>query len=66
MPPKIRELIAELERNGFINRGGKGSHRNYFHPKCSKVVTISGKTGNDALRYQIKEVKEAVREVKSK
>jgi len=28
MPPKIRELIAELERNGFTNRGGKGSHRN--------------------------------------
>jgi hypothetical protein len=24
MPPKIRELIAELERNGFTNRGGKG------------------------------------------
>lgn len=28
MPPKVRELIAELERNGFTNRGGKGSHRN--------------------------------------
>lgn len=23
MPPKIRELIAELERHGFKNRGGK-------------------------------------------
>jgi predicted RNA binding protein YcfA (HicA-like mRNA interferase family) len=66
MPPKIRELIAELERSGFLNRGGKGSHRNYFHPKCSKIVGISGKMGNDAKRYQIKEVKEAVNEVKSK
>jgi predicted RNA binding protein YcfA (HicA-like mRNA interferase family) len=66
MPPKIRELIAELERNGFTNRGGKGSHRNYFHPLCSKIVTISGKTGNDAQKYQIKQVKEAIDEVKSK
>lgn len=66
MPPKIRELIAELERNGFTNRGGKGSHRNYFHPLCSKIVTISGKTGSDAQKYQIKEVNEAVKEVKSK
>jgi len=66
MPPKIRELIAELERNGFTNRGGKGSHRNYTHPLCSKIVTISGKEGNDAQKYQIKQVKEALDEVKSK
>lgn len=66
MPPKIRELIEDLERWGFSNRGGKGSHRNYFHPLCSKVVTISGKVGSDAQRYQIKQVKDAIREVKSK
>ena len=33
MPPKIRELISDLERSGFIDRGGKGSHRNFVHPK---------------------------------
>lgn len=54
MPPKIRELVAELERCGFTNRGGKGSHRNYEHPKCSRIVTISGKAGIDAQKYQIK------------
>jgi hypothetical protein len=31
MPPKIRELIAKLERAGFVNRGGHGSHRNFVH-----------------------------------
>lgn len=66
MLPKIRELIAELERNGFTIRGGKGSHRNYLHPLCSKSVTMSGKVGKDALRYQIKEVRDAIKEVKSK
>ncbi len=66
MPPKIRELIAELERNGFINRGGKGSHRNFRHPFCSKIVRLSGKTGVDAKDYQLKQVREALEELKRK
>lgn len=65
MPPKIRELIAELERNGFINRGGSGSHRNYEHPKGEKV-TISGKLGSDAKKYQEKLVKNSLEKVKGK
>jgi predicted RNase H-like HicB family nuclease len=28
VPPKIRELIADLQAAGFVDRGGKGSHRN--------------------------------------
>lgn len=52
MPRKIRELIRDLERAGFMNRGGKGDHRNFVHPKVSKPVTISGKTGDDAREYQ--------------
>lgn len=66
MPPKIKQLIAELERNGFVNRVGKGSHRNFKHPKCKEPVRISGKTGDDAKIYQIKQVKEAIDEVKGK
>ena len=64
MPPKIRELIAELERNGFANRAGKGSHRNYYHRLCSKIVTISGAEGADSRRYQMKQVAAAIEEVK--
>lgn len=65
MPPKIKELIAELERNGFTNRGGKGSHRNYEHFSGFRV-TISGKSGDDARNYQEKLVKEAIIKVKNK
>ena len=65
MPPKVRELIAELERNGFINRGGKGSHRNFEHP-LGKRVTISGKPGDDARKYQEKLVKNSLKKVKGK
>ena len=62
MPKKIRELIAMLEKSNFSNRGGKGSHRNYLHPSGVKV-TISGKLGSDALRYQEKEVNSKIAEV---
>jgi len=62
MPRKIRELIGDLERAGFINRGGTGSHRNFKHPKGIKI-TISGGPGKDAKRYQKRELLKAIREV---
>ncbi len=63
MPPKIRELVRDLENAGFQNRGGKGSHRNYVHPKISKPITITGKLSADAKHYQIKAVKGALEEL---
>lgn len=61
MPRKIRQLIADLEQAGFVNRGGKGSHRNFVHPK-GPHVTISGKPGADAHRYQEKQVRQQIEE----
>lgn len=63
MPPKIRELIKQLEKAGFKNRGGKGSHRNFLHEK-GLAITISGKPGDDAKMYQKKEVKRKIAESK--
>lgn len=65
MPPKIRELIAELERNGFVNRGGKGSHRNFEHHSGLRV-TISGKAGDDAQKYQVRLVRDSIRKLDRK
>jgi predicted RNA binding protein YcfA (HicA-like mRNA interferase family) len=62
MPRKVRQLIKDLENAGFINRGGKGSHRNYLHPS-GVVITISGKLGDDAKPYQEKMVKQKIREI---
>ncbi|MDO8724229.1 MAG: type II toxin-antitoxin system HicA family toxin [Syntrophales bacterium] len=61
MARKIRQLIKDLEEAGFINRGGKGSHRNYMHPK-GVAVTISGKLGDDAKHYQEKEIEVKIKE----
>lgn len=65
MPPKVRELIGELERAGFMDRGGKGSHRNFVHPKVAKPITISGTPGDHAKQYQIRAVKRAIEESRS-
>ena len=65
VPQKVKELVVELERAGFVNRGGKGSHRNFVHPRVFKPITISGALGDDAKHYQVRAVKRAVEESKS-
>ena len=62
MPKKIRELIRDLKKAGFVDRGGKGSHRNFTHSQGAKI-TLSGSPSHDAKRYQERDVEKAVREV---
>jgi len=59
----VREPIRDLELAGFVDRGGKGSHRNFKHRRGIKI-TISGNLGDDAKRYQERDVKKAIRESK--
>ena len=59
MPRKVRQLISDLEQAGFVNRGGKGSHRNFLHPKGLRV-TLSGGAGDDAKHYQERDVRRAL------
>ncbi|MBD2205531.1 type II toxin-antitoxin system HicA family toxin [Calothrix sp. FACHB-1219] len=63
MPKKIRELKQMLIQAGFTELPGKGSHTNWIHPLYHGKVTISGKDGSDAKRYQEKEVKQAIESV---
>ena len=63
MPRMIRELVADLKAAGFGNRGGKGSHRNYEHASGVRV-TVSGRSGDDAMRYLGKDVKAAIKKSK--
>jgi predicted RNA binding protein YcfA (HicA-like mRNA interferase family) len=65
VPRKIRQLVADLEKAGFILvGGGKGSHRKFRHPKFSGSLILSGQSGDDAKHYQEKQVRNAVREAK--
>lgn len=61
MPKKIRELIQDLQQAGFYEiPGGKGSHRKFTHTNYAGAVTLSGKLGDDAKRYQEMQIKQAI------
>ncbi len=64
MPIKIKKLKAALSRAGFYSRSAKGSHTIWRHPGLPNVrVTLSGKDGNDAQEYQIKDVQDALKQL---
>ncbi len=52
-------MIKDLEMAGFVNRGGRGSHRNFIH-ESGIVVTLSGNLGDDAKPYQEKAVRQKI------
>jgi predicted RNA binding protein YcfA (HicA-like mRNA interferase family) len=63
MPRKIRQLVSDLERAGFVlTSGGKGSHRKFQHPKIPGSLILSGQSGDDVKHYQEKQVRTAIRE----
>lgn len=66
MPKKIRELKAILRKAGFTcaPKRGKGSHSLWFHPLLPYPINLAGNDGDDAQRYQEKDVNDAVRELK--
>ena len=49
---------------GFVNRGGKGSHRNFIHVS-GIVLTIAGNLGDDAKPYQEKLVRQKIKEAQN-
>ena len=64
MPRKVRELVVDLERAGWVLApGGKDSHRKFAHVRSTRKVVLSGASGADAHHYQEKLVKAAIREV---
>ncbi|OCQ96873.1 hypothetical protein BCD64_14835 [Nostoc sp. MBR 210] len=58
MPRKIRELKAQIAREGFIylSKRGKGSHERWRHPLLGKTLTIPGKDGDDVPLYLEKQL----------
>lgn len=58
MPRKVRQLRADLKKAGFVSRSGKGSHTFWEHPNFPDLATtISGHDGDDAEKYQEREVR---------
>lgn len=66
MPKKIRDLKAMLRQAGWqLVAGGKGSHSKWQHGAVQRVIILSGNDGDDAKRYQEKDIARAVREAQT-
>ncbi|MCW6049962.1 type II toxin-antitoxin system HicA family toxin [Lyngbya sp. CCAP 1446/10] len=64
---KVRDIIKQIEADGWYLARTRGSHRQYKHPTKSGLVTVPGKpsddlaigTSNNILKQaQLREVKE--------
>lgn len=67
MPPKIRKLKADLKKAGFVYRPAKGSHTVWYDPSDPEnEVTFSGHDGDDAKKYQEKDVRNALKRAKER
>ena len=66
MPRKIRALLKDLRKAGFILDRQKGSHRQFKHPKAGGVITVSGSEGGDAKTYQERQVAMAIENIRPK
>lgn len=65
MPRKIRNLKAQLVREGFVYlpKRGKGNHERWRHPLLRKTLTIPGKDGSDVPPYLEKQLKQLLAEL---
>jgi predicted RNA binding protein YcfA (HicA-like mRNA interferase family) len=64
MPRKIRQLVKDLEKAGFVFEPGRGDHRKFYHPKRPIPVILDGKLGQDAKPYQERDVARALRDIR--
>jgi predicted RNA binding protein YcfA (HicA-like mRNA interferase family) len=47
VPPKIRDIIRQIEKDGWHQVATRGSHRQYKHPVKPGRVTIAGHPGDE-------------------
>jgi predicted RNA binding protein YcfA (HicA-like mRNA interferase family) len=59
MARKIRQLIADLEKAGFVHTTTHGSHRKFRNARGLTVI-LSGHAGADAHHYQEKDTRVAI------
>lgn len=61
MPRKLRQLRADLTREGWMIDHQTGSHQIWKHPLLpGEEVNLAGNDGVDAHHYQEKDVRQAV------
>jgi predicted RNA binding protein YcfA (HicA-like mRNA interferase family) len=47
VPPKVRQIIKRLKRDGWVQVRQSGSHRQFQHPIFPVTITVSGNEAED-------------------
>src|SRR5882672_9477325 len=47
MPPKVSDILKQLNEDGWYIVATRGSHRQFKHPSKPGRVTVHGKPGDD-------------------
>jgi len=50
---KVREIIRELEVEGWFLSRRRGSHRQFHHPTKEGCVTVPGALGDDVAKMTL-------------
>ena len=58
MPKKVREMIDEIEAQGWYLKRQRGSHRQYKHPTKKGTVTIAGKPSKDLPDWEVQSIRD--------
>jgi predicted RNA binding protein YcfA (HicA-like mRNA interferase family) len=62
MPPKIRDVIARVEKAGWVLVRQVGSHRQFKHPTRAGTITIAGHPGEHLHPKTLKQVLRVIEE----
>lgn len=57
MPKKVREMIAEIEGDGWYLARQRGSHRQFKHSTKKGTVTIAGKPSKDLDDWEVQSIR---------
>jgi predicted RNA binding protein YcfA (HicA-like mRNA interferase family) len=47
---KVRDIVRELEEDGWVQVRQAGSHRQFRHPSKPGTVTVPGRMGDELAR----------------
>lgn len=56
-PARVREMIAELQADGWVSVAQHGDHRHFKHPTNPGEVTVPGNPGHEIAKGTVASIR---------
>lgn len=53
---KVKQVLDLLRADGWVLKGQKGSHRQFFHPNKKGKVTVNGKESDTVDQFLLNSI----------